>query len=176
MFLYPNCVLKSAKQLVILTTGFNKPGVYYHQILHNVLKKKLVKMRSVRCVSFSWTFYFLSYFVCLISWGLGVANSEFCPHPSVPYAATYTNVTGGPSRSSWTVKYVCDRGYTLFGEETRLCKDSEWKGSLPMCLVNVALHKPASASSVTNGGKPGNAVDGKTNTVHEGKKLMKSSS
>ena len=131
-------------------------------------------MRSVRCVSFSWTFYFLSYFVCLISWGLGVANSEFCPHPSVPYAATYTNVTGGPSRSSWTVKYVCDRGYTLFGEETRLCKDSEWKGSLPMCLVNVALHKPASASSVTNGGKPGNAVDGKTNTVHEGKKLMKS--
>ena len=133
-------------------------------------------MRSVRCVSFSWTFYFLSYFVCLISWGLGVANSEFCPHPSVPYAATYTNVTGGPARTSWTVKYVCGRGYTLFGEETRLCKDSEWKGSLPMCLVNVALHKPASASSVTNGGKAGNAVDGKTNTVHEGKKLMKSGS
>jgi len=105
-----------------------------------------------------------------------VANSEFCPHPSVPYAATYTNVTGGPSRTSWTVKYVCDRGYTLFGEETRLCKDSEWKGSLPMCLVNVALHKPASASSVTNGGKPGNAVDGKTNTVHEGKKCTETKS
>ena len=44
-----------------------------------------------------------------------------------------------------------------------------------MCAVNVALHKPASASSVNNGGRPGNAVDGKTSTVHEGKKLVKES-
>ena len=93
----------------------------------------------------------------------------------MPYAATYTNVTGGPDRSIWTVKYVCDRGYTLFGEETRDCKDSKWKGALPMCAVNVALHKPASASSVHNGGRPGNAVDGKTSTVHEGKKIVKES-
>ena len=130
-------------------------------------------MGSSLRVSFSWTFYFLSYFVCLISFALHCNADEFCPHPSVPYAATYTNVTGGPNQSAWTIKYVCDRGYTIFGEETRHCKDSKWKGALPMCAVNVALHKPASASSVHNGGRPGNAVDGKTSTVHEGRELAK---
>ena len=115
-----------------------------------------------------WTFYFLSYFVCLTTWANADGQLD-CPHPPVPYAATYTNVTGGLNRSQWSIKYVCDRGYTLFGEASRNCNEGQWKGSMPVCAVNVALNKPASASSVNNGGKPANAVDGKTSTVHEGK-------
>ena len=35
--------------------------------------------------------------------------------------------------------------------------------------MNVAKHKPATSSSVVNLGYAGNAVDGKSSTVHEGK-------
>ena len=115
-----------------------------------------------------WTFYFLSFLLLL---SVSVLGEDRCPHPAVPYAATYTNITGGPGGSQWVIKYVCDSGYTLFGDAERECKSGQWVGSLPACAVNVALHKPASASSVNNGGMPKNAVDGKTSTVHEGKIL-----
>ena len=101
---------------------------------------------------------------------------KVCPHPAVPYAATYTNVTGGPAASNWKINYVCDRGYTLFGEKARECKEGKWKGDLPVCAVNVALNKPASSSSTNNGGRPENAVDGKTSSVHEGKKCTETKS
>ena len=107
---------------------------------------------------------------------MSISFQTNCPHPAVPYAATYTNVTGGPNRPTWTIKYICDRGYTLFGEASRDCLNGKWKGDLPNCAVNVALHKPASASSVNNGGQPQNAVDGKTSTVHEGKKCTETKS
>ena len=124
-----------------------------------------------------WTFYFLSYFVCLTTfWGFSALAAENCPFPAVPYAATYSNLTGGPTSSEWKVKYICDIGYSLFGEETRRCETGKWKGNLPICAVNVAIHKPASASSVANGGQPQNAVDGKTSTVHEGKKCTETQS
>ncbi len=120
----------------------------------------------------------MSFFVCLttLTSSLVLGQEKLCPHPAVPYAATYINVTGGPTSSSWSVKYVCDRGFELFGQESRDCKEGKWKGSLPTCAVNVALHKPASSSSVNNGGNPENAVDGKTSTVHEGKKCTETKS
>jgi len=95
-----------------------------------------------------------------------------CPHPSVPYASIYQNISGGPDdiSGSWKIKYICDNGYELFGNDIRECRDGRWpKSSLPICSVNVALHKPASSSSVVNLGYAGNAVDGKSSTVHEGK-------
>ena len=95
-----------------------------------------------------------------------------CPHPSVPYASIYQNISGGPddSTGSWKIKYICDTGYELFGNDIRECRDGLWpKKSLPICSVNVARHKPATASSVVNLGHAGNAVDGKSSTVHEGK-------
>ena len=129
-----------------------------------------------------WTFYFLSYFVCLtavVTLFLGsktATAAELCPFPAVPYAASYSNLTGGPTASKWSVQYNCDKDYEIFGEQTRHCVDGKWKGDLPMCAVNVAIHKPASASSVANGGRPQNAVDGKTSTVHEGKKCTETQS
>ena len=33
-----------------------------------------------------------------------------CPHPAIPAAATYTNLTGGLGQETWTVKYTCDNG------------------------------------------------------------------
>ena len=95
-----------------------------------------------------------------------------CPHPSVPYASTYQNISGGPgdTSGSWKIKYICDKGYELFGDDIRECRDGRWpKSSLPICSVNVANHKPATSSSVVNLGHAGNAVDGKSSTVHEGK-------
>ena len=118
-----------------------------------------------------WTFYFLSYFVCLTAFWASIAETaQNCPFPAVPYAATYRNLTGGPLTSEWSVQYICDIGYSLFGEDTRFCRDGKWSGDLPLCAVNVAVDKPAEASSVNNGGRPQNAVDGRTSTVHEGKK------
>ena len=127
-----------------------------------------------------WTFYFLSYFVCLTAVfsvkTASTAAAELCPFPAVPYAASYSNLTGGPTASKWSVQYNCDKDYEIFGEQTRHCVDGKWKGDLPMCAINVAIHKPASASSVANGGRPQNAVDGKTSTVHEGKKCTETQS
>ena len=129
----------------------------------------------------SWTFYFLSYYVCLTLFLEGtcfnsVSAAELCPFPAVPYAASYSNLTGGPTASKWSVQYNCDKDYEIFGEKTRHCVDGKWKGDLPICAVNVAIHKPASASSVANGGRPENAVDNKKSTVHEGKKCTETKS
>ena len=49
-----------------------------------------------------------------ISWSMlslvrGVLG-EGCPHPPVPAAATYVNVTGGLGQGSWHVRYVCNIG------------------------------------------------------------------
>ena len=48
-------------------------------------------MKKVRRKSLTpWTFYFLTYYVCLTA-----TTGLNCPHPEVPYAATYLNITGG---------------------------------------------------------------------------------
>ena len=120
-----------------------------------------------------WTVYFLTYLVCLTRATLALN----CPHPSVPYAATYLNITGGPDGSAWKIKYNCDSGYELFGEDVAECKDGKWMAEpMPKCAVNVARNKPATASSQTEGGQPGNAVDGKVTTVHEGKRCSETKS
>lgn len=121
-----------------------------------------------------WTADFLSYFVCLTVLVDSIKGLDNCPHPAVPYAATYSNITYDPQ--NWSIKYVCDRGYTLFGEQERNCVNGKWKGDLPICAVNVALHKPAKSSSVTNGGQASNAVDGRTSTVHEGRQCTETKS
>ena len=123
----------------------------------------------------SWTFYFLSYFVCLTTCSFftlvsSQESSSNCPHPSVPFAAKYINVTGGPDQPDWKIKYSCDSGYVLFGEPERICADGKWKKNVPQCAVNVAKYKPASSSSEAKGGEARKAVDGKTSTVHEGDK------
>jgi len=133
-----------------------------------------------------WTFYFLTYFVCLTAGNfppIAVAADDAgnCPHPTVPYAATYLNITGGPDSRQWKIKYNCDSGYELFGEDVAECTDGRWRwdpdfGSPPKCAVNVARNKPASSSSMTSGGHPGNAVDGKVTTVHEGKRCSETKS
>lgn len=127
--------------------------------------------QSIFCQA--WTFYFLSYFVCLTT---TLVSGDNCPHPAVPYAATYVNSSGGADQTQWKVKYICDSGYELFGDDVRECSDGKWKGDLPTCAVNVAMHKPASSSSTNGGGDANNAVDGKTTTVHEGTKCTETKS
>lgn len=117
-----------------------------------------------------WTLYFLTYYVCLTQ------SSEVCHHPAVPFAAKYLNVTGGLDEDNWTIKYICDSGYELFGEESRECQQGQWKGDLPHCAVNVALNKPATASSQAGKGDPNNGVDGRKSTVHEGDKCTETKS
>ena len=39
----------------------------------------------------TWTFYFLTYII-----SISIGEGANCPHPPVPYAATYINITGGP--------------------------------------------------------------------------------
>ncbi len=119
---------------------------------------------------------------CFIIFGVFLfigSSIAACPFPSVPYAARYVNVTGGAGQSNWKIKYVCDSGYELFGDDVRECKNGEWRGDedeLPHCAVNVALNKPASSSSQVGGGAAQNAVDGKTGTVHEGNKCVETKS
>jgi len=94
--------------------------------------------------------------------------SDGCPHPPVPRAAIYANVSGGAGRDEWRVRYACDAGYELFGDAERTCKKGEWRGDAPHCAANVALHRPASASSESgSGGRASNAVDGRASPVHE---------
>jgi len=100
-----------------------------------------------------------------------IVLGETCGHPPVPQAASYVNVTGGLDKDEWTVRYICDNGYELFGEEKLSCKNGEWgEEELPQCAINVARYKPATASSETPGGGPSNAVDGVPTVVHEGRK------
>ena len=86
-----------------------------------------------------------------------------------------------------SLRYSCDPGYELFGSEERSCKDGDWPdddeededddGGLPHCAVNVALGKPATASSESSaGGAASNAVDGRRATVHEGNKCSETKS
>ena len=134
-------------------------------------RKKAVTFSCSNLTAHAWTFYFLSFFVCLTTPSAWAADSALnCPHPSVPLAAKYTNITGGPDQTSWKVKYTCDSGYSLFGEAERECADGKWKKAVPQCAVNVAKYKPASSSSQAKGGEARKAVDGKTSTVHEGDK------
>ena len=135
-----------------------------HQMRMPAIKVRLKKRLT-------WTVYFLGYFVCLTH-----VASALCPYPSVPYGATYVNVSGGADQNSWKIKYDCDSGFELFGDDVRECRDSKWKGDLPHCAVNVARYKPASASSVVGGGKAGRAVDGSRSTVHEGSKCTETKS
>ena len=118
----------------------------------------------------------LSVYICLARTIVNAAELDIrgskCPHPSVPYASKYQNISGGPNdvSGSWKIKYICDSGYELFGDDIRECREGRWpEDSLPICAVNVARHKPASASSQKGRGYASNAVDGKSSTVHEGK-------
>ena len=118
----------------------------------------------------------LAIYICLSRTIVNAAEldirSSKCPHPSVPYASKYQNISGGPNdvSGSWKIKYICDSGYELFGDDVRECSEGRWpEDSLPICAVNVARHKPASASSQKGRGYASNAVDGKSSTVHEGK-------
>ena len=40
----------------------------------------------------------------------GEGGQEGCLPPSVPVASTYLNVTKGLNKSSWKIKYLCDKG------------------------------------------------------------------
>ncbi|QQP35938.1 Uncharacterized protein FKW44_020889, partial [Caligus rogercresseyi] len=108
-----------------------------------------------------WSFFGPSYsYICVVYSGF-----------QIPFAATYTNVSGGADEDLWRILYNCDSGYELFGEKGRDCEDGVWvPEDLPLCSINVARNKPANASSVSGGGLPGNAVDGRSGTVHEGNK------
>ncbi len=123
--------------------------------------------------SFSWTLYFLAYFVCMTR-----AKEHSCPYPSVPSAATYVNISGGVGESEWRIKYACDPGYELFGRPERSCEGGEWEKEedLPHCAVNVALHKPAMSSSSAGGSRAGAAVDGSATSVHEGSRCTETES
>lgn len=122
---------------------------------------------SSRLSTTSSFFYFLTLLCCVRS---------SCVHPSVPYAASYANVTGGLGQDQWKIKYGCDNGFELFGEEYRECQGGKWSDQVPHCAVNVALHKPASSSSEVGEAKAGKAVDGRKTTVHEGNKCTETKS
>ena len=132
---------------------------------------ELRKLKKCLLASLVSIIFFVTRTVVVSAAELDIRGSR-CPHPSVPYASTYQNISGGPDNlsGSWKIKYICDNGYELFGNDIRECRNGNWpKSSLPICSVNVARYKPASSSSVVNLGYAGNAVDGKSSTVHEGK-------
>ena len=56
----------------------------------------------------------LPWTVCsILTWMVLVGKclaSKGCPHPPVPAAATYVNVTGGLAEDEWHVRYVCNIG------------------------------------------------------------------
>ena len=85
------------------------------------------------------------------------------------------NVSGGPDSASWKIRYDCDAGFELFGKADRECSDGEWERHdeefVAHCATNVALSKPAEASSEVGAGTAAKAVDGRRSTVHEGSKV-----
>ena len=100
--------------------------------------------------------------VAFWTFSTSAAASANCPFPSVPYAASYANVSGGPDSAEWKIRYKCDAGFELFGEDERKCEDGEWEGDdddLPHCATNVAVSKPAKASSEVGAGLASKAVD-----------------
>ena len=47
----------------------------------------------------------------ILTWMVGnCLAGTGCPHPPVPAAATYVNVTGGLGEDEWRVRYVCNIG------------------------------------------------------------------
>lgn len=47
----------------------------------------------------------------ILTWMVGnCLAGDGCPHPPVPAAATYVNVTGGLGEDEWDVRYVCNIG------------------------------------------------------------------
>ena len=87
----------------------------------------------------------------------------------------YVNVSGGPDSPSWKIRYDCDAGFELFGKADRQCAGGEWEEHdeefVAHCATNVALSKPAEASSEVGAGTASKAVDGRRSTVHEGSKV-----
>ena len=151
----------------------DRPINKYENFVHVPSQKisELRKWKKCLLTSLVSFLFFVTRTVNVSAAELDIRGSR-CPHPSVPYASTYQNISGGPDdlSGSWKIKYICDNGYELFGNDIRECRNGNWpKSSLPICSVNVARYKPASSSSVVNLGHAGNAVDGKSSTVHEGK-------
>uniref|UniRef100_A0A0K2TM37 Uncharacterized protein n=1 Tax=Lepeophtheirus salmonis TaxID=72036 RepID=A0A0K2TM37_LEPSM len=110
-------------------------------------------------------------FLLLYLSSLCTVSESSCLHPAIPFAASYRNISGGMEEDSWKISYDCDTGFEMFGEKYRECTEEEWKPEeLPLCTINVARDKPTNSSSVSGSGYSGNAVDGKTGTVHEGNK------
>jgi hypothetical protein len=129
-----------------------------------------VRLKSCCLFHFQWTLYFLAYYACLTA--SATTKEDLCPFPSVPYASTYVNVSGGPDSDTWSIRYDCDTGFELFGAADRKCKGGKWVGEgMPHCATNVAVSKPAKASSEVGAGAASKAVDGRTSTVHEGSKV-----
>ena len=87
----------------------------------------------------------------------------------------YVNVSGGPDSASWKIRYDCDAGFELFGKADRECAAGQWEEHgaefAAHCATNVALSKPAEASSEVGAGTAAKAVDGRRSTVHEGNKV-----
>ncbi|XP_055348280.1 sushi, von Willebrand factor type A, EGF and pentraxin domain-containing protein 1-like isoform X2 [Paramacrobiotus metropolitanus] len=108
----------------------------------------------------------LSTFIILIFSRIHVCHTAYCGFPG-------TAVNGRVGFSSDTLSsgtfaaYSCDDGYTLLGSKSRYCLDEgKWSGSLPVCVVNVALNKPVNASSSADGGAAEHGNDGNVDNRH----------
>ncbi|VVC27820.1 Hypothetical protein CINCED_3A015381 [Cinara cedri] len=92
------------------------------------------------------------------------ATDDTCGHPPVPVNAKLV-------RQGAKATFVCDEGYRLFGTESITCSpNGAWTGDLPFCGTNVAVHKPTNQSTTARGGNSGNANDGDSTTVHDGRR------
>ena len=55
----------------------------------------------------------------ILTWMVGnCLAGNGCPHPPVPAAATYVNVTGGLGEDEWHVRYVCNIGTSSSGHKS----------------------------------------------------------
>ena len=62
----------------------------------------------------------------ILTWMVGnCLAGDGCPHPPVPAAATYVNVTGGLGEGRWGVRYVCDTGNNIAHLSSR--NSTSWK-------------------------------------------------
>ena len=53
-----------------------------------------------------------------------------CPDPGIPKNGSRI---GNNFLSEHSVKFICDRGFELEGDETITCADGQWKGTKPKC-------------------------------------------